>query len=206
MTSPFSSSLLQQPVDETREAPRHERSVTRVVAAPQPVYAPQPAYAPQPTYVAVPSGGGNAVTTILLGLLVVLLGAVALAAGYYATAQAQPSDREARVEQGIAMRDGFRAGRERGIAQGRTQALDFASTTTALRAATARQQAYAAAFKRGERAGRRSYRPARYTGGRGSGYRGPRFGGFGNGDVYSALGQAQHIANMTGAPVDVEVY
>lgn len=208
MTSPYSTNLLQQPVEPARrfegpapQPPSHTRSVTHVVAQPQPMYLPAPV---QAVHAAAPQRGGG-VAALALALVVILLGAVALVGAYYATTQAAPSTREAAVVQNIAARDGFRAGRDRGIDVGRQQALENTSTTTALRAATARQAAYAAAFRRGERAGRNSYRAPRFVGG--GGYRAPRYGGFRTGgDVSVALGQAQNIANLTGAPVDVEIY
>jgi len=202
VTSPFSSNLLQQPVDTARShpAPQPTRSVTRVVAAP----APQPVYAPQPTYVAVPVRSGSAVTTIALVLLVLVVGAIAAVGGYVATKQAAPSAHEANVVTGLSMREGFRAGRERGIAAGRDNATETAATTTALRAAAVRQRAYDAAFARGEKAGRASYHRPVYSGG--SGYRGPRVRSSFGGAVSSAISQAQSLANLTGAPVDVEVY
>lgn len=209
VTSPYSSSLLQQPVDAPPRAPHpapqpsaHTRSVAHVVAAP-PMYAP---VQPAPAYVTVPARGGSVVTSLLLALVVLLVGAVAFVGARHATLQAAPSGREAAFTQSLAQRDGFRAGRARGIDLGRDQALQNASMTTALRAATARQRAYDAAYRRGERAGRNSYRAPRYTGYRGGGYRAPRYGGYGNAQVAAALGQAQQLANITGAPVDVEVY
>ena len=204
MTSPFSSNLLQQPV-EAPTAPAHTRSVTRVVAAPQPQqFAPAP---PQPIYVQAPAGGraGSAITAVLLALVVILVGAVALVGSYYATKQASPSTTEAATTRGIAAREGFVAGRSTGIADGRSDALEFASTATALRAAAARQRAYATAYQRGLEKGRSSYRRPSYSNYRG-GYSAPRYGGFRNADVYAAVGQAQNLANITGAPVDVEIY
>jgi hypothetical protein len=209
VTSPHTPTLLNEPVDASApRAPQHTRSVTHVVAQPQ-VYAPQPqAYAPQPQYVQAPqhaAGGGSVVGSLLLGLIVILVGAVALVGGYYITKQAAPSNREAQLTQGIAMREGFRAGRQRGIVAGHSQAVENASTTSALRIAAARQQAYATAFKRGERAGRKSYTAPRSTSYRG-GYSAPRYSGARNADVIGAFGQAQALANATGAAVDVEIY
>lgn len=209
MTSPHASTLLNEPVDTAApRAPQHTRSVTHVVAQPQPVFA-QPQFAPQPQYVQVApnraGGAGRAVTSLLLALIVILVGIVALVGAYYATKQAAPSSREAGLTQGVAMREGFRAGQQRGIVTGRSRALENTSTTSALRVTAARQQAYAAAFKRGERAGRASYRAPRYTGS--AGYRSaPRYSGVRNADVIGAFGQAQALANATGAPVDVEIY
>lgn len=210
MTSPYATSLLNEPAQTTAPRPgapaaAHARSVTHVVAQPQPMMMPAPQQ-PQVVY-AQPSGrgGASAVTSLLLAIVVVLVGAVALIGAYFATQQSAPTQREASLTQGAAMRQGFRAGQERGVVVGRDQALQNASTTTALRTAAAREQAYAAAFRRGERAGRNSYRAPRYTGG-GSGYRAPRYTGVRNADVYSAFGTAQALANATGAAVDVEIY
>ena len=204
VSSPYATSLLNETVErrdpQAPPSPQHTRSVTRVVQQPAPMMV-----APQPQVVyAQPAGrsGSSAVTSILLALVVVLVGAVALVGAYYATTQAAPTAREANLLQGTAMRQGYRAGQERGIVAGRDQALQNASTTTALRTAAAREKAYADAYRRGERAGRNSYRAPRYTGG---GYRAPRL-SYGNAGLYSAFGTAQALANATGAAVDVEIY
>lgn len=207
MTSPYSSSLLQEPAPAAAAAgpspyaPVHHRHVTHVVAQPQPVY--MPVAQPQPVAPAHTRGGG--LSSVALALVVVLVGVVALVAGYYATTQASPTAREAAVVQNTVARDAFRNGRTRGISAGRSDALSLSSTTTAMRASIARQAAYDKAYARGMKAGRRSYRAPRYTGGY-RGYRAPRFGGYGGYAVAGALGQAQNIANLTGAPVDVEIY
>ncbi len=205
MTSPYTSNLLQQSVDTEHPAPRpvqHSTHVTRVVAAPQP-YAPQP-YAPQPQVVyAPPVRGGGATTAFMLGLIVILVGAVALVGTYFATKNASPSIGEATLTRGIAMREGFRAGKDRGVQSGLEQAVQNASTISQLRIAAAREQAYNAAYRRGMRKGQQ-YRAPRYSGY--GGYRAPRYGGYSGGDVVAAFGQAQHLANMTGAPVDIEIY
>ena len=204
VTSPHATNLLNEHVDTTTQlAPQHVRSVTHVVPQPMMVMAyPQPALAQE----AAPTrGGSGAVSTLALALVVILLGAITLVGAYYAARQAAPSAREAGLTQGMAMRQGFQSGRERGIVDGRTQALQGSSTTTALRVAQAREQAWAAAYRRGERAGRRSYRAPQYTNG-GYSYRSPRYRGVRNADLYSAFGTAQSLANATGAAVDLEVY
>jgi hypothetical protein len=204
VTSPYSSNLLQQSVDTTEReyaAPRpvqHSTHVTRVVAAPQPA-----AYAPQPQVVYAQPARGGASTALLLGLVVILLGAVALVGAYYATKNASPSIGEASLTQGIAMREGFRAGRDRGVQAGLEQSVANASTISRLRIAAAREQAYNAAYRRGMNAGD-NYRAPRSSGYRG--YRAPRYGNYTGGDVVAAFGQAQNLANMTGAPVDIEVF
>lgn len=206
MTSPYSTNLLQESVDTTEyAAPRpvqHSTHVTRVVAAPQPVaYAPQQ---PQVVY-APPARSGGGASAVLLGLVVILVGAVALVGGYFATKNASPSLDEASLTQGVAMREGFRAGRDRGVQSGLEQSVANASTISRLRIAAAREAAFNAAYRRGMSAGSK-YRAPRYSGYRGGGYRAPRYGGSSGGDVVAAFGQAQNLANMTGAPVDVEVY
>jgi hypothetical protein len=204
VTSPYSTSLLQQPATAAAgpapQVPAHTRHVTHVVAQPQPMYVPVAAPAPAP---AAPRGGG--ITAVALALVVILVGAIALIGAYYATTQASPTAREAAVVQNTVARDAFRDGRSRGIAQGRGDAMSFSSTTSAMRASIARQNAYNSAYNRGFKAGKNSYHAPRYSGG-GYGYRGPRFGGFGGYEVAGALGQAQNMANLTGAPVDVEIY
>ncbi|MCW2921755.1 MAG: hypothetical protein JWL76_1629 [Thermoleophilia bacterium] len=209
MTSPYSSNLLQQTVDTTEHAaPRpvqHSTHVTRVVAAPQPVqYAPQQ---PQVVY-AQPAGRAGRVggaSALVLGLVVILLGAVALVGAYFAAKNASPSLGEASLTQGVAMREGFRAGRDRGVQSGLEQSVSNAATISRLRIAAAREQAFNAAYRRGMNAGSR-YRAPSYGGGYRGGYRAPRYGGYSGGDVVAAFGQAQNLANATGAPVDIEVY
>jgi hypothetical protein len=205
VTSTYNSTLLNEPVE--APAPQHTRSVTRVVSQPM-----LPAgYAPmqqQPMYIqAAPARSGSGFgSTLVLTLLVVLVGMVALIGAYFAAQNSAPSAREANLMGGLAARESFRAGQERGIVQGREQALQNASTTIALRTAAAREQAYNAAFNRGLRRGRASYTAPRYTGGGYSDYRAPRFGGIGSIEVAQAFGQAQQLAGLTGAPVDVEIY
>ncbi|MCW2925264.1 MAG: hypothetical protein JWM98_2668 [Thermoleophilia bacterium] len=217
MTSPLSSTLLQQPVEShprpRRPLPMHGSSITHVVAEPQPTYAPQPAYAPQPqvSYVqAAPSGPGratSAISTVLLAVLVLLVGIVALAGGYFAAKAAAPSSDEAAVTRSLAAQQGYAAGRDSGYANGHGDALVNAESTAALRASVARSRVYNAAYKRGFAAGSKYRAPARRSYG-GGGYRAPSYRGFGNSGyaVSSALGQAQNLANITGAPVDVEIY
>lgn len=210
MTTLHSTTLLNEPASTAPRAPQHVRSVTHV--APRPVQASsyaQQQWAPQPQVVsAAPSGSGagSAVSALVLGLIVVLLGAIAFVGAYAATRQAAPTGREAALTQGLAMRDAFRSGRERGVVAGHEQALASSGTTTALRVAAAREQAWNAAFRRGERAGRRSYRAPRYTGGSGYGSRAPRYRSGGTPGLYQAFGAAQALANTTGAAVDVEIY
>lgn len=208
MNSPHSSNLLQQSVDTTEHAaprrPQHSTHVTRVVAPQQPA-APAAPYAPQPQVVyAQPARGDSAAAAIMLGLVVIMVGAVALVGTYFATKSASPTIGEATLTQGIAMREGFRAGRDRGVQSGLEQSVANTSTISRLRIAAAREQAFNASYRRGMNAGSK-YRAPRYTGYRG-GYRAPRYGGYTGGGVVAALGQAQNLANMTGAPVDVEVY
>ncbi|MCB0880242.1 MAG: hypothetical protein KDC46_14815 [Thermoleophilia bacterium] len=202
MSSPYSTSLLNETVETAApRAPQHVRSVTHVVPQPVPAmaYAPQQ---PQVVYAEPRRSGGAAVTALALALVVILVGAVALIGTYYATRQASPTSREAGLMQGAAMRQGYSAGRERGVASGREQALQNAETTIALRTAAAREQAYSTAYAKGEKAGRNSYRRPTY---RGYGYRAPRY-SYGNRGLYSAFGTAQALANATGAAVDVEIY
>ncbi|MCW2926757.1 MAG: hypothetical protein JWM86_725 [Thermoleophilia bacterium] len=208
MTSPYATTLLQETVEPARRhAPvEHQRSVTHVVA-PQQMAAPmmqQPQ--PQVVYVTAPAARGGAMAALVLGLIVILLGAAALVGGYLVTRSSSPTADEAALVSGVASREAYLAGRDRAIDAGRQQALENAGSTTALRAAIARNEAYAKAFARGEKAGRSSYRRPTYSGY--SGYRSPRYssGGFGGYQVAQAFGQAQNLANITGAPVDVEIY
>lgn len=223
MSSPYSSNLLQQSSTEAPTHPRpgtgapqpplHTRSVTHVVAQPQyapPQYAPVP-YAPQqaPMYAAPRSGGGGTtvVSVLMLGLIVILVGAIALIGGYFAMRSLAPSSAEAAAETSLAMRSGYEQGRSNGLAQGRQDGMAAASGTAQLKAAIARQKAYDAAYQRGQRAGANSYRaPRAYTGYRGSGYRAPRISYPRSNALTQALGSAQAIANATGAPVDVQVF
>lgn len=202
MTSPHTSTLLNESVDAAApRAPQHVRSVTHVVPQQVPVMAYPQQFAPAP---AAPRGGSGAVSTLVMALLVVLVGIVALVGAWYLARESAPTSREAGLTQGMAMRQSFQNGRERGVVDGRSQALQGADTIAALRVAQAREQAYAAAYRRGLRAGRSSYRAPRYSGG--TGYRAPRISSVGSGELYSAFGSAQALANATGAPVDIEVY
>lgn len=223
MTSPYSSNLLQTSSYDEEPArggaatmPRpaaHTRSVTQVVHAPQPMpqYAPQPMYQPQPQVVQAGSrsGGGFAtgVGMLALALIIVLLGAVALVGGYFATRQAAPTADEASVETTLAMREGYLQGRARGLGAGRADGAAAAGTSARLRASTARQNAWDAAYQKGLRAGERSYRrPVRSTGYRGGGYRAPSFSYPRMSETTAALGAAQNLANLSGAPVDVTIF
>lgn len=204
MTTLHSTTLLNEPATTAPPAPQHVRSVTHMAPQPMPAYM-QPQQQPQVVYATPTAGGaGSAVSSFALALVVILLGAIALVGAYAAARQSAPSAREAALTQGLAQRDAFRAGRERGVVAGRGQAIENAGTTTALRVAAAREQAYNAAFRRGERAGRSSYRAPRYVGG--GGYRGPRYRSGGTPGLYQAFGAAQALANSTGAAVDVEIY
>ncbi|MCW2956119.1 MAG: hypothetical protein JWO69_988 [Thermoleophilia bacterium] len=214
MTSPYASNLLQQPrpaetdaapMPRPGQAPLHTRSVTHVQHQPQPVqyvqYAPQ-----QPVYVSEPQSGrsGSAVSSLLLGLVVLLVGAASLVAAYYGTRQASPSVEEANLQTSIAAQSAYFQGRQRAIDAGRIEAVQASSTAGALRASIASSAAYDKAFQRGLAAGQKSYRaPAPYRGG---GYRAPRTSFGGIGEVAGAFGIAQGLANSTGAPVDVEIY
>lgn len=201
MTSPSSTNLLNRTAENEVKYPT--RSVTQVISQPMPAFA-----QPQPiAYVAAqqPRRSSNVITPLLLALIVVLVGAVALVGAWYAARQSSPTVNEAGITRSIAMRQGFQAGRERGVIAGREQALQGSLTTTALRVANAREQAFSRAFQRGEKAGRQSYRAPRYRGG--YGYRSPyRYRRSGNAGLYAAFGSAQALANATGAAVDLEVY
>lgn len=176
--------------------------------APVPMAYPAPQQQFQPMYVdGSGSGRGSAATPALLALVVVLVGVVALAGGYLATRQAAPRSEEATATVGIAASQGFTSGRTGGRAQGYADGTAAVSTAGRLSAAAARSAAYDKAYQRGLRAGERSYRrPSsgpRYTGG----YRGPSLSfPTGGGEVSSALGAAQNLANITGSPVDVDIF
>ncbi|MCZ4496812.1 MAG: hypothetical protein JWM25_1395 [Thermoleophilia bacterium] len=214
MNSPYASNLLQQPAPTGPATPRmpapsHTRSVTHV-QAPQPVYAPiqQPAYAPQPVYVTdAPSGGGpgRAISSLVLGLVVILVGVVALIGGYYATKQASPSIDESNLTLRTAAESAYVQNRQRGIEAGRIDAAGASATAGQLRASIARTNAFDTAFQRGVRDGMKSYRAPRAS--YGGGYRSPSYSSSGGiGQVASAFGIAQNLANSTGAPVDLEIY
>ena len=227
MTSPYSSNLLQKSsFDE--DAPRsgastmprpqvHTRSTTHVVHAPQPQPQPmyaqqpqqQPMYAPQPRYVETSRGGSGIATgigMIVLALIIVLVGAIALVGGYYATRQASPTAGEANAQTSLAMREGYAQGRMRGLGQGRVDGAAAAGTNARLSAATARQKAWDAAYQKGLRAGERGYRAPRNTGYRGGSYRAPNYSYPRMSETAAALGAAQNLANISGAPVDVQVF
>jgi hypothetical protein len=226
VTSPYSSNLLQHSDDDTVQVAREPQPYPYAPQAQHQAYAqsaPQPAqqvvqyvpqqmpvqYAPQqqPVYVqAAPaqrrSGGGLSV--VMLALIVVLVGAVAVVGGYYATRQASPSALEANTQVGLASDSAYFEGQARGRDAGRTAAQSLGGTTARLNAALARETAYNKAYQQGITAGNKIPRSTgRYYGGtrRSSGirYSGPS-------ETFQALGQAQSLANATGAPVDVEIY
>jgi hypothetical protein len=182
--------------------PPVQREVVRYVQQQAPVqYAPQPVYVNAPA----PKQRGSFGTALVLGLVVILLGVVALVGGYYATKQASPSEFEAATQVGLASDFGFQQGRLRGVQTGREAAVELGATTSRLSASLARQKAFEQAYANGLKAGNvvpRSYGRS-YSGG---GYRGPRLSYPRFSETTQALGVAQNLANQTGAPVDVEIY
>jgi hypothetical protein len=216
VSSPYSSNLLQQSSHDadTRQSsyqqpPQHVRSVTHVVAQPQqPAYAPVP-YAPQPVYAAPRQRGGavsSVASVLVLGLIVILVGVIALVGGYYAMRSFAPTAAEAAAETNIANQSGYQAGRDNGLAQGRHDGAAAAGSSAQLKAALAKQKAYDAAYQRGMSAGLKSYRRPRSYAPYRSSYRGPSLSYARPSAVTQALGSAQAIANATGAPVDVQVF
>ncbi|MBC7461744.1 MAG: hypothetical protein H7287_10320 [Thermoleophilia bacterium] len=222
MTSPYSSNLLQHPDDTVAADERTtEYPYAPQLQQPQPQqqqqqvvrYAPQVApvqYAPplqQPIYVqAAPAKrAGGAVSGLALALIVILVGAVALIGGYFATKTASPSALEANTMVGMASDTAFIQGRDRGTSAGREAAAQVGETRARLTAALARENAFNEAYRRGMNAGNRLPRYSGYRGGY-SGYRGRGIRYSGPSQVQSALGYAQNLANTTGAPVDVEIY
>lgn len=182
--------------------PPVQREVVRYVQQQAPMqYAPQPAYVNAPA----PKQRGSFGTALVLGLVVILLGVVALVGGYYATKQASPSEFEAMTQVGMASDFGFQQGRLRGMQTGHEAAVELGATTSRLSASLARQKAFEQAYADGLKAGNvvpRSYGRS-YSGG---GYRGPRISYPRFSETTQALGVAQNLANQTGAPVDVEIY
>lgn len=209
MTSPYSTTLLQQTVEEPAPGERADgaqvdaqpRSVTHVVGAPvAPV-------APQPVYVVPARPAAATVNATVLALIVLIVGVVALVGTFLAVRYVGPTPQEQVMSQQIALRDGYRAGRERGIDAGRAQALEQSATSDALRASIARERAYASAYQRGLRQGRSSYRPARSYGWGGSGYGIDWGNGWGGSyEVAAANAYAQELSMATGSIVEVETY
>jgi hypothetical protein len=144
------------------------------------------------------------ISALMLGLVVVLLGVVAFLGGYYATQNAAPSAEEVAVARSIALRDGFSAGRNRGLNVGQEAGFTRTMTTAKLNAAAAQQRAWDKGYAQGLRAGERSYRRTSYSGYRGGS--GIRYSYPNAGETWGAIGQAQSLADATGAPVDVEIY
>jgi hypothetical protein len=191
----------QQPQPMPSQPQPMQREVVRYVQQQAPVqYAPQPVYVNAPA----PKQRGSFGTALVLGLVVILLGVVALVGGYYATKQASPSEFEAATQVGLASDFGFQQGRLRGVQTGREAAMELGATTSRLSASLARQKAFEQAYANGLKAGNvvpRSYGRS-YT----RGYGGPRISYPRISETTQALGFAQNLANQTGAPVDVEIY
>ncbi|MCW2972248.1 MAG: hypothetical protein JWN72_521 [Thermoleophilia bacterium] len=180
-----------------------QQQVVRYAPQQAPVqYAPQP----QPIYVqAAPAKrAGGAVTGLALALVVILVGAVALIGGYFATKSSSPSALEANTTVGVASDTAFIQGRDRGTAAGREAAAQVGETRARLTAALARENAFNKAYTQGMNAGNKLPRSTGYRGY--SGYRGNGIRYSGPTEVQSAIGYAQNLANVTGAPVDVEIY
>lgn len=187
-----------------RQQPPVQREVVRYVQQQAPVQ-----YAPQPVYVdaaAPKTRGGGFGTALVMGLVVILLGAVALVGGYYVTRQASPSQFEASTQVGLASDFGFQQGRLRGMQSGHQAAVELGATTSRLSASLARQKAYEQAYANGLKAGNVLPRATYGRGYYGGGYRGPRISYPRISQTTQALGVAQNLANQTGAPVDVEIY
>lgn len=188
--------------------------------APQPMYAPpaQPMpmpmqYAPQPVYVQSSgvAGSSRGASVLLAALVVVLVAILASIGGYLLAKNAAPTPVQTRQVTATAARSAFVSGRAAGIREGRAAGLAQGRNANRSVVARAREVAYNKGFANGRKAGRSSYRsPARYYGSgyaprRGYGWGNYGWGGFGGG-VTGALAQAQNLANVTGAPVDVEIY
>lgn len=229
MTSPYTSSLLQDPTRPSAPGSRHlhtrdhvsayaqapiappSHQVTHVHHHPAPSMQPQVAQQPQVMYVGQQSAGGSKLTSVLMAVIVLVLGFVAALAGYYAAQQAAPSQGEAATVQQVAATEGFFTGRQRGEQLGRSAGFERADQLATLRTGVANQRAWNQGYKRGHKLGMSSYRKEpTYTGGYGgsgySGYRGRSYGGSGYGAIQGALFQAQGLADATGSPVDVQVY
>ncbi len=208
MNSPYTSALLDDP----------KTNVSPPPAWPQ-AMAPAPA-APQWVMVQSPKSGSSAFNSLLLFLVTVLAAVVAAAAGFLVADQMAPSAAEYNTSQQIAAREGFMNGRVRGYQAGRTWGLAAREPISAYQAALARQKAWNAGYRQGNKTGRASYRRPSYNYGysgyygRGRSWYSPRRSNWGGAatawrDSYavsSAVNSAQQIANATGAPVDVEVY
>ena len=215
VTSPYSSALLNDAPDHaTIPAPR--RQVVRPsesVAAPSPQYYPQPyapqmamqGYQPQPIY--IQRSGGSKFSSLMMGIAILLLAALAAVAGFAMSRNAAPTVDEMNRYQDIAAYGGYQKGRDAGMVDGRQYAIESNRQITHLKAMIARQKAWNAGYRNGKRTGLSTgQRRTNYTGG--YGYRAPRqyYGGGRTAQVNSALASAQSLANATGAPVDVEIY
>lgn len=162
-----------------------------------------------PMYVAASGSGAAArATNALMMVLVIACAVIAAAAGYFLARQQAPTDVEMLRYQQLAAAQGYQAGRTNGIGQGRSYAYQSNRRIAQLKAAIARQKQWNRGYRNGKAAGLRSRR--RSYGGYSHGYSTPRYRSYRGGSTYSqtsqALGAAQNWANITGAPVDVEIY
>lgn len=183
----------------------------------------QTAPAPQMTPMVIQSGNDGGGGKAVMGLVAIILAAIACVAGYFIGQNMGPSWNELRRYEALAGREGEIRGRDNGWLEGRKQGrveMEFLAKYEKLRTqATAFNSGWSQGLNTGKSMGVAQGR-ARYgynNGyGRGYGYgngynrgsgwgRGYGYGGHYGGAVNNAISQAQNMANATGSPVDVIV-
>jgi hypothetical protein len=206
VTSPYASSLLKEASEERIAVPAPSRDTAhtsmRTVVMPQPMMAPQPVMV-----MAAPRSGGG--TAVLMFILVLVIGVLAAGAGYLIADRTAPTPAEVQTYQRLALRDGVYAGRAQGLQTGREFGAASERTAAQYRALTARQQAWNRGYEAGKRTGLNSWREPRAGGYAGFGYREPRVAGIvpaSTSVVAGAMREAQRWTEITGAPVEVEIY
>jgi hypothetical protein len=166
--------------------------------------------APAPMHVIqAPARRGSRLESTILSLIALIVVAVACVAGYALSRATAPTEYEAAQYQAIAEREGVFNGRIAGFNQGRQQGIAENQQIARYQGLIARAQNFNKGWRQGLKDGKNmgAYRSSGY-GGYGCGYSCYYGGGYNNsyGQTSAALSTAQNLANVTGSPVDVEIY
>lgn len=164
--------------------------------------------------VAAPKPRGSRIESFFLSIAVLLVVAAVGVGAFFMSQSYAPSEREYNAYSDMAYTVGYRRGEMGGIAEGRNYANASLGRINRLKAKIARQKAFNAGYRQGKRTGLNNYR-TRGSGARSYGYYGgapsyrsaPTYSYDASaGAVSSAIDEAQNYANVTGTPVEVEVY